>query len=151
MDSSSATVVPVVVRVVVVPVAVVGRVAAVRVARRTGCSPWVSMTSKCAPARSAAVQAGAEPTVAWAVMPVVRAATDPAGAAATVVCPESVHARSRKASVHPVVRRWVVRILTAPARHFDEAEFIEGNAGPGGAGSSPGDAGAQTAANVGAE
>jgi hypothetical protein len=34
---------------------------------------------------------------------------------------------------------------------FDEAEFLAGNAGPGGAGSSVGEAGAQTAANVGAD
>ncbi len=34
---------------------------------------------------------------------------------------------------------------------FDEAAFIEGNAGPGGAGSSRGDDGAQTSANVDAE
>jgi len=34
---------------------------------------------------------------------------------------------------------------------FDDASFIEGNAGPGGAGSSRGDDGAQMAANVDAE
>jgi hypothetical protein len=34
---------------------------------------------------------------------------------------------------------------------FDEAAFIEGNAGPGGAGSSRGDDGTQTAANVDAD